>query len=62
VLGAYGRVITSQRIRRLATIQNATTIAVVDGGVVAEKGNHHALMNKNGLYAGMVHTQMRSVN
>lgn len=45
---------------RLSTIQNAEQIAVVADGVVAELGTHQSLMQKNGLYADMVHTQMHS--
>ncbi|MDA1138261.1 MAG: peptidase domain-containing ABC transporter [Planctomycetota bacterium] len=35
---------------RLSTIQNADLILVVDQGVLVEKGTHHELMDKKGLY------------
>ena len=35
---------------RLATIQNADQILVVDGGKVAERGTHNELMQKTGIY------------
>ncbi|MEW6742828.1 MAG: ABC transporter ATP-binding protein [Planctomycetota bacterium] len=36
---------------RLATVQRADLIAVIRGGVVAEKGTHEELLQGNGLYA-----------
>ena len=38
---------------RLTTIQNCDTIAVMNGGRIIEQGNHHELMERNGLYAQM---------
>lgn len=35
---------------RLSTIQNADQILVINGGVIAERGTHEELMEKNGLY------------
>jgi subfamily B ATP-binding cassette protein MsbA len=35
---------------RLATIQNATKIIVLDQGRIVESGTHQELLNKNGLY------------
>ncbi|MFC4873102.1 ABC transporter ATP-binding protein [Negadavirga shengliensis] len=35
---------------RLSTIQHADEILVIDGGKIVERGNHHELMDKNGLY------------
>ncbi|XP_060520809.1 phosphatidylcholine translocator ABCB4-like [Cylas formicarius] len=35
---------------RLSTIQDADLICVIDGGKVAEKGTHHDLLEKRGLY------------
>lgn len=42
---------------RLSTIQNADKIVVVQGGVIAEEGNHAALMQKRGIYAKLVEMQ-----
>jgi ABC-type multidrug transport system fused ATPase/permease subunit len=42
---------------RLATIRDANKIIVIDGGVVAESGNHDELMALNGIYAGLHHAQ-----
>ncbi len=38
---------------RLSTIVDADEIVVLDAGRVAERGNHAALLRKNGLYAEM---------
>ena len=35
----------------LLTVQDATTILVLDGGRVAERGTHHELLRERGLYA-----------
>lgn len=35
---------------RLSTIQNADQILVINSGVIAERGTHEELMEKNGLY------------
>jgi ABC-type multidrug transport system fused ATPase/permease subunit len=42
---------------RLATIQNADMICVVDRGVVAETGTHKELMAKKGIYAKLYELQ-----
>jgi ABC-type multidrug transport system fused ATPase/permease subunit len=42
---------------RLSTIRDADQIAVIQGGVVAESGNHDELMARNGLYAELHRTQ-----
>lgn len=42
---------------RLATIQNADMICVVDHGVVAELGTHKELMAKKGIYAKLYELQ-----
>lgn len=39
---------------RLATVQNADVIFVMNDGVVVEKGNHASLLGKRGLYYQMV--------
>ena len=38
---------------RLSTIQNADLILVFDQGNIIERGNHAALLAKNGRYASM---------
>ena len=42
---------------RLSTIQNADMIYVLSSGKVAEKGCHTELMEKGGIYAGLVNSQ-----
>jgi ATP-binding cassette, subfamily B, heavy metal transporter len=42
---------------RLSTIVGADEIIVLDQGVIAERGTHHQLLLKNGLYAGMWNRQ-----
>ena len=39
---------------RLKTIEHADTIAVVDGGVIIERGTHAQLLAQGGAYAQMV--------
>jgi ABC-type multidrug transport system fused ATPase/permease subunit len=45
---------------RLSTIRDADQIVVIEGGVVAESGNHDELMARNGLYAELHRTQFDS--
>lgn len=42
---------------RLSTVRSADLIFVMCDGMVAECGNHEALMDQNGLYARLVQTQ-----
>jgi ATP-binding cassette subfamily B (MDR/TAP) protein 1 len=39
---------------RLATVQNADVIFVMDDGCVVEKGDHRSLLRKRGVYYQMV--------
>src|SRR6185369_16388153 len=40
---------------RLHTVQNADTIFLMDGGVIAERGTHAELLAASGLYAHLYH-------
>ncbi len=42
---------------RLSTIEEADQIAVLDGGVIVEKGTHSELLTLGGLYADLYHKQ-----
>lgn len=42
---------------RLSTIQNADIILVMKDGHIIEKGNHENLLQKNGFYANLYHSQ-----
>lgn len=42
---------------RLSTVQNADVICVLQNGRVAEQGNHHQLIARDGLYARLHKTQ-----
>jgi ATP-binding cassette subfamily B protein/subfamily B ATP-binding cassette protein MsbA len=42
---------------RLATVQRASTILVVDGGHIIERGTHAELLARGGLYAQLYRTQ-----
>lgn len=46
---------------RLATIQRATDILVVDGGHVVERGSHEELLARDGVYARLYRTQFLNV-
>ena len=47
---------------RLSTIKNADEIAVISGGEVIEQGTHEALMEQNGVYAGLYRLQFRETD
>lgn len=43
---------------RISTIKHADQIIVLDGGTIAERGNHEALLALDGLYADMYRKQL----
>lgn len=45
---------------RLSTVQSADHILVMDQGRLVEQGNHESLLDRGGLYATLVKTQLRS--
>ena len=46
---------------RLSTIRNADEIIVLDHGQIVEQGNHEQLMEKKGVYHGLIQAQYRFV-
>jgi len=44
---------------RLSTVRNADKIVVIDEGEVKEEADHDTLMQRRGLYAGMIERQFR---
>jgi ABC-type multidrug transport system fused ATPase/permease subunit len=44
---------------RLATIQRATVIFVLDNGTIAERGTHDSLLASGGLYSRLYAIQFR---
>jgi len=47
---------------RLSTVQNADVIAVIHHGRVMEQGTHQELLDRKGIYHGLVTSQMQTVN
>jgi ATP-binding cassette subfamily B protein IrtA len=46
---------------RLTSVMDVDSILVIDKGKVAEQGNHHELINSQGLYAGMWNEYQKSI-
>ena len=46
---------------RLSTIRDADKIVVVDGGKIAEVGNHDELIEKKGKYYDLYQTQFAGI-
>jgi ABC-type multidrug transport system fused ATPase/permease subunit len=44
---------------RLSTVQSADIVAVVSDGIIAERGTHEDLLEKNGIYASLVRRQLQ---
>ena len=47
---------------RLATIQNADQIIVMDNGMIVEKGTHESLLAKKGYYSNLYEVQFSKIN
>jgi subfamily B ATP-binding cassette protein MsbA len=45
---------------RLSTIRNADLILVIDNGKITEVGNHHSLLELDGIYANLIHIQINA--
>jgi ATP-binding cassette subfamily B protein len=45
---------------RLSTIQRADTVLVLDQGRIIERGNHHELLGKGGVYANLYRQFVRT--
>ncbi len=45
---------------RLSTIRNADLILVIDNGRITEVGNHHSLLELDGIYANLIHIQINA--
>ncbi|CAM6128352.1 unnamed protein product [Calypogeia fissa] len=44
---------------RLSTVQSADIVAVVNDGIIAERGTHDELLDRNGIYANLVRRQLQ---
>ncbi|EIE23519.1 putative ABC transporter [Coccomyxa subellipsoidea C-169] len=47
---------------RLSTVKTASTVAVIESGVIVERGTHSELLAKGGAYAVLVRRQLSSAN
>jgi ATP-binding cassette subfamily B protein len=45
--------------QRLAAVQDADQIIVLDGGRIVEQGTHHSLLDQDGFYAAMYRREMQ---
>ncbi len=45
---------------RLATLRNANRVLVMDNGSIVEEGSHSELLNLQGFYSRLVHSQSGS--
>ena len=45
---------------RLSTVVDADEIIVLDKGRIAERGSHQALLERDGVYAHMWHSQQEA--
>lgn len=65
ILEALGKLTEGRTVlmiaHRLTSVVDVDTILVIENGKVAEQGNHHELLDKNGLYARMWNEYQRSV-
>ncbi len=52
-------IVEDNNAHRLSTILAADLILVLDRGVVIEQGTHAELLEQDGLYASLYHTQFR---
>ena len=44
---------------RLSTIKESDLIVVIDQGQIVEQGSHQELLDKNGVYSALIHSQIR---
>ena len=65
IQAALGRLLAGRTsiviAHRLSTVRNADQILVVDGGRIVERGDHGALMARDGLYATLYRRQFRDL-
>jgi ABC-type multidrug transport system fused ATPase/permease subunit len=64
VQGAIDRLMEERTVlvvaHRLATVQHADEILVLDGGRIVERGDHSTLLAMNGLYRRLYDFQFRT--